>query len=61
MSVSLTSSGLVMPAASGTHQSGDANTLDDYEEGTYNPSFTGTGGAAHDRNQRRCLVPLEAS
>ena len=45
MSVSLTSSGLVMPAASGTHQSGNANTFDDYEEGTYAPSITGTSGA----------------
>tara|TARA_Y100000004_G_C8877380_1_gene396071 strand:+ start:214 stop:711 length:498 start_codon:yes stop_codon:yes gene_type:complete len=45
MSVSLTSSGLVMPAASGTHQSGNANTFDDYEEGTYAPAITGTSGA----------------
>ena len=44
MSVSLTSSGLAMPASQSA--SGDANTLDDYEEGTYNPSFTGVGGAA---------------
>ena len=43
MSVSLTSSGLAMPASQSA--SGDANTLDDYEEGTYNPSFTGTSGA----------------
>lgn len=44
MSVSLTSSGLAMPASQSA--SGDANTLDDYEEGTYSPAITGTGGAA---------------
>ena len=43
MSVSLTSSGLAMPASQSA--SGDANTLDDYEEGTYNPSITGTSAA----------------
>ena len=43
MSVSLTSSGLAMPASQSA--SGDANTLDDYEEGTYSPAITGTGGA----------------
>ena len=43
MSVSLTSSGLAMPASQSA--SGDANTLDDYEEGTYAPSLTGTSGA----------------
>ena len=43
MSVSLTSSGLAMPASQSA--SGDANTLDDYEEGTYSPSITGTSGA----------------
>ena len=35
MAVSLTSSGLSMPAS--VSLSGDANTLDDYEEGTWSP------------------------
>ena len=43
MSVSLTASGLAMPESQSA--SGDANTLDDYEEGTYSPSITGTSGA----------------
>ena len=44
MSVSLTSSGLAMPASQSA--SGDANTLDDYEEGTYSPGVAGTSGSA---------------
>ena len=39
MSVSLTSNGLVMPATQSA--SSNANTLDDYEEGTYQYTITG--------------------
>jgi hypothetical protein len=40
MAVHLTSSGLSMPASQSA--SGDANTLDDYEEGTWTPHVVGT-------------------
>ena len=48
MSVSLTSSGLAMPASQSA--SGDANTLDDYEEGTYARAITGSSGAGSNVN-----------
>ena len=41
MAVSMTSNGLVMPATMSA--SGNANTLDDYEEGTFNPTYTASG------------------
>ena len=41
MAVSLTSSGLSMPAS--VSLSGDANTLDDYEEGTWTPAPANAG------------------
>ena len=37
----MTSNGLVMPATMSA--SGNANTLDDYEEGTFNPTYTAPG------------------
>ena len=44
MAVHLTSSGLSMPAS--ISASGDANTLDDYEEGAWTPNIIGSGGSA---------------
>ena len=40
MAAHLTGDGLVMPASQSA--SGNANTLDDYEEGTWTPTFTGS-------------------
>tara|TARA_R100000773_G_C4189173_1_gene95706 strand:+ start:84 stop:572 length:489 start_codon:yes stop_codon:yes gene_type:complete len=44
MSVSLTSNGLVMPATQSA--SSNANTLDDYEEGTYQYTITGASSGS---------------
>ena len=44
MAVSLTSSGLAMPATQSA--SGDANTFDDYEEGSWTPNILGHTGTA---------------
>ena len=43
MAVSLTATGLSMPASQSA--SGDANTLDDYEEGTWTGAWVPTGGS----------------
>jgi hypothetical protein len=41
---SASGSGISFPATQSA--SSDANTLDDYEEGTFSPSFSGSGGSA---------------
>ena len=45
MAVSLTSSGLAMPASQSA--SGNANTLDDYEEGTWTVTITPSTSGSH--------------
>jgi hypothetical protein len=37
--------GVVFPDAGGTNTTTSSNTLDSYEEGTFTPNLTGTGGA----------------
>jgi hypothetical protein len=44
---SQTGTGITFPDTWPTHASSNPNTLDDYEEGTFTPTFVGTGGVTY--------------
>ena len=59
MAVHLTSSGLSMPASQSA--SGDANTLDDYEEGTFTPVMSSGGNktGVYTKIGRKCHCVIQ--
>ena len=62
MAWSLTSSGLVAPASPSV--SGDVNTMDDYEEGTFTPTLSSvnvTGSGAYTLIGKHCFLLMFAS